>query len=66
MLHVPATRFDEDPAIELLTKKNVYALFGYFNDFPIRRTSDCELDYARAGVCGRNKIFTHAVLTVRR
>lgn len=34
MLYVPATRFDEDPTIELLTKKNVYALLGHFYDFP--------------------------------
>jgi aspartate/methionine/tyrosine aminotransferase len=31
---VPATRSDEDLAIELLAKKNVYVHPGHFYDFP--------------------------------
>jgi alanine-synthesizing transaminase len=34
VLRVPATRTDEDLAIELLTRKNVYVHPGHFYDFP--------------------------------
>jgi alanine-synthesizing transaminase len=34
VLRVPATRSDEDLAIELLTRKNVYVHPGHFYDFP--------------------------------
>jgi alanine-synthesizing transaminase len=34
VLRVPATRSDEDLAIELLTQKNVYVHPGHFYDFP--------------------------------
>jgi alanine-synthesizing transaminase len=34
VLRVPATRADEDLAIELLTRKNVYVHPGHFYDFP--------------------------------
>jgi alanine-synthesizing transaminase len=34
VLRVPATRSDEDLAIDLLTKKNVYVHPGHFYDFP--------------------------------
>jgi alanine-synthesizing transaminase len=34
VLRVPATRFDEDLAIDLLAKKNVYVHPGHFYDFP--------------------------------
>jgi alanine-synthesizing transaminase len=34
VLRVPATRSDEELAIELLTRKNVYVHPGHFYDFP--------------------------------
>jgi len=34
VLRVPATRSDEELAIELLEKKNVYVHPGHFYDFP--------------------------------
>ena len=51
VLRVPATRSDEEVAIDLLERQSVIVHPGHFYDFPWRRISGGEPDHAGGGVC---------------
>ena len=52
VVRVPATRSDDELAVDLLTKKGIYVHPGHFYDFATDGLSDREPDHAGAGVRG--------------
>ena len=66
VLRVPATRSDEDLAIELLTQKNVYVHPGHFYDFSSEGFLIVSLITRRRGICGRNEIAVLDVLATAK
>ena len=66
VLRIPATRSDEELAIELLAQKNVLRPSRPFLRFSVGRIFGCESDHARRGICGRSETAVVDVLAAKK